>query len=296
MATYSNPKYSADNYQANRPRYKESLVNTILAYHQRDNPAAGAELAVDVATGTGIFAQQLPPHFAKVIGTDISATMLESARKAERQSIEYVKAPSENLEFLADHSVDVMTVATGAHWFDIEKFVSEAQRVLKPSGTLAIFGYTGFAHFVDYPQCDKIIKEYGLGDDRLGRFWDRGREVLVEGYRNYHAAFARNAWPGIERHIYPNTIEGEPSAELPPILDSEPNIMDFQVTWRVLRAFLLTWSTLTLYHKQYPERENAAEAVIREMMAAAGSTDMDEKLNMQWEEILLLCHPPQPHA
>ncbi|KAJ2287062.1 hypothetical protein IWW55_006818, partial [Coemansia sp. RSA 2706] len=68
------------------------------------------------------------------------------------------------------------------------------------------------------------------------------------------------------------------------------------VTWRVLRAFLLTWSTLTLYHKQYPERENAAEAVIREMMAAAGSTDMDEKLNMQWEEILLLCHPPQLHA
>ncbi|KAJ2821859.1 trans-aconitate methyltransferase 1 [Coemansia erecta] len=293
MATYSNPKYSAANYQTNRPRYNESLADTILAYHKRDNPAAETDVAVDVATGTGIFARQLPPHFKKVIGTDISGTMLESARAAtEGQAVEYVQSPSEDMPFLEDASVDVITVATGAHWFNPERFVKEARRVLKPNGTLAIFGYTGFGHFVDYPACDKIIKDYGLGDDRLGPYWDQGREILVNGYRSYHELFIQDSWTDIQRNIYPNTIEGEQSAGLPAIVAKKPIIMDFKVTWRILQDFLLTWSTLTLYHKQYPERENAAKAVLREMMAAAGSTDMDEQLNLQWEEILLLCRRP----
>ncbi|KAJ2795892.1 trans-aconitate methyltransferase 1 [Coemansia guatemalensis] len=297
MATYSKPEYSADGYQASRPRYKASLVDTILTYHKKNDPTAGTDFAVDVATGTGIFARQLPPHFKRVVGTDISAMMLQSARDASTDnSIEYIEAASEDMPFLEPGSVDVITVATGAHWFDIEKFVKEARRVLKPNGTLAIFGYPGFAHFVDYPQCDKILKDYGLGDDKLGRFWDKGREVLVNGYRNYHKVLARDSWTDIQRYIYPDTIEGEPSTEVPPVLASRPVIMDFDVTWKTLQDFLLTWSTVTLYHKKYPGRENAAKSVVREMMAAAGSTDMDEQLNIQWEEILLMCHPPQAAA
>ncbi|KAJ2077107.1 trans-aconitate methyltransferase 1 [Coemansia sp. RSA 988] len=297
MATYSKPEYSANGYQTSRPRYKASLVDTILAYHNKNDPTAGTDLVVDVATGTGIFARQLPPYFKRVIGTDISAMMLQSARDASTDnSIDYAEAASEDMSFLKPGSVDVMTVATGAHWFDVEKFVKEAKRVLKPNGTLAIFGYPGFAHFVDYPQCDKILKDYGLGDDNLGRFWDKGREVLVNGYRSYHKAFVKDSWSDIQRYIYPNTIEGEPSAEVPPILATKPVIMDFEVSWNKLQDLLLTWSALTRYHKQYPERENAAKSVVQEMMVAAGSTDMDEQLNLQWEEILLMCHPPQAAA
>ncbi|KAJ1738195.1 trans-aconitate methyltransferase 1 [Coemansia sp. RSA 1821] len=293
MASSTPPVYEADRYQADRPRYKSSLVETILAFHKRDNPDAATDLVVDVATGTGIFARQLVPHFKTVIATDISEAMLGSARKADpNQTIEYVQAPSEDLAFLKDHSVDVITAATGAHWFDVGKFVAEAKRVLKPSGTLAIFGYPGFAHFVDYPECDRLLKNCGLGESRLGPFWARGREVLVNGYRDYHKQLACTGWTGIQRNIYPETIEGEPSAELVPILATEPNIMDFEVTWRILQNFLLTWSPLALYQKQYPGRENAAEEVVREMMAAAGSTNMNEKLRLQWEEILLMCHPP----
>ncbi|KAI8326477.1 S-adenosyl-L-methionine-dependent methyltransferase, partial [Martensiomyces pterosporus] len=186
MATYSQTTFDSSNYNTNRPRYKDSLVDTIVSFHQR-TPDAATDLAVDVATGTGIFARQLQRSFSKVIGTDISATMLQSARaaNADASPIEFVQTPAEDLSFLATNSVDVITVATGAHWFDIDKFVSEAQRVLKKTGTLVIFGYTGFAHFVDYPQCDAILKDFGLGDEGLGPFWDKGREVLVEGYRKY---------------------------------------------------------------------------------------------------------------
>ncbi|KAJ1736315.1 trans-aconitate methyltransferase 1 [Coemansia biformis] len=294
MATYSEQTYDAGSYQASRPRYKDSLVDTVLDYHRKDNPAAGTDLAVDVATGTGIFARQLPSHFARVVATDLSATMLDSARKAPgNASIEYVEAPAEDLSFLGAGSVDVMTVACAAHWFDVERFVAEAGRVLKPSGTLAIFGYTGFGHFVDYPQCDRMLKDFGLSDDKLGAYWDKGRELLVNGYRAYHEVLVRKSWMGIQRHINADVIEKEPSSECPATVVPGSAILHFEVTWRTLRDFLLTWSCVHKFHSAHAEQENAAKVVIREMMAAAGATDVDEPLSIHWEEVMLVCHPPQ---
>ncbi|KAJ2218956.1 trans-aconitate methyltransferase 1 [Coemansia sp. RSA 485] len=218
--------------------------------------------------------------------------MLESARKADASSsIEYVQCPAERLTFLKDHSVDVITVATGAHWIKVDEFVAEAKRVLKPSGSLVIFGYPGFAHFVDYPQCDRMLKDYGMSDDKLGPYWDAGRELLVNGYCKYHQAFIGDSWTGIARRIFPDTFE-EPSKELPVDVGKEPVVMDFKVTWRSFLAFLKTWSMLAIYHKKHPERENAAEALVREMMASAGVANMDEPLNLEWEEVLLMAHPP----
>ncbi|KAJ2741434.1 trans-aconitate methyltransferase 1 [Coemansia sp. BCRC 34301] len=293
MATYSNQIYDSFNYQTNRPQYKDALVDTILEYHLK-NPKATTDLAVDVATGTGIFARQLQRAFQRVVGVDISEVMLQSARKVATQSfLEFVQSPAESLSFLDSGSVDVITVATGAHWFNIDRFVAEAKRVLKPTGTLVIFGYTGFASFVDYPQCDAMLKEFGLGNNKLSLFWDQGRNVLVEGYRDYHRALANGMWGDIIRRIYPDTIQGEPSAELPPVVGTAPAVMDYAVSWRILKNYLSTWSALATFHHKYPDCEAADQVLIREMMAAAGSTDMDEQLNLQWEEIVILGHPPQ---
>ncbi|KAJ2584334.1 trans-aconitate methyltransferase 1 [Coemansia sp. RSA 1836] len=293
MATYSNPVYDSSNYQSNRPQYKDALVDAILEYHLR-NPEAVTDLAVDVATGTGIFARQLQRGFKRVIGVDISEVMLQSARKVATQTpLEFIQSPAESLSFLESSSVDVITVATGAHWFNIDGFVTEAKRVLKPSGTLAIFGYTGFASFFDYPQCDVMLREFGLSESKLGSFWDQGRDVLVEGYRDYHRALVNGSWSDIYRRIYPDTIQGEPSVEFPPVVGKAPVVMDYAVSWRTLKNYLSTWSTLATYHRKYPDREAADQVLIREMMAAADSLDMDEPLNLEWEEALVLGHPPQ---
>ncbi|KAJ2454847.1 hypothetical protein EV183_001267 [Coemansia sp. RSA 2336] len=123
------PQYKASDYQLNRPRYKDSLVDFIMNYHKA-NPLADTKLCVDVGTGTGIFARRLTSHFDKVIGTDISESMLETARQSTTgDQIEFVNVPSEDLSFLKDHSVDMLTAATGAHYFDSAKFVAEAQRI-----------------------------------------------------------------------------------------------------------------------------------------------------------------------
>ncbi|KAJ2809439.1 trans-aconitate methyltransferase 1 [Coemansia guatemalensis] len=290
----AHPNYNASDYQENRPRYNPSLIDTVLALHRKNNPDADTDLAVDIATGTGIFARQLSSHFKRVVGTDISAEMLQSARDSTTDSsIEYIATPSEDLSVLETGSVDVMTVATAAHWFDIEAFIKEAKRVLKPSGTLAIFGYNGIINLVDYPHSSKILKEYYLNGDRYGYNWGAGYFIVANGYRIYHQALEKDGWSDIERRIFPDTIEGEPSAEYPPIVETEPIVVDFKVTWQTLQNYLLTSSAVTQFVKQHPERENPAKAVTRKMMSAAGTTDMDEKLNTQWEQVLLTCHLPR---
>ncbi|KAJ1668434.1 trans-aconitate methyltransferase 1 [Coemansia sp. RSA 1813] len=293
MASKGTPIYDPENYQDNRPTYKPSLVSAIVAFHKKSNPNAQTDLAVDVATGTGIFARELPRYFTKVVGTDISADMLSKARAKSKSSIKYVQSSAEMLRFLGDKTVDLITVATGAHWFDIPRFVAEAKRVLKPTGTLAIFGYTGMARFIKYPQCDMILRDYATGKDMLGPYWEAGRDVLVEGYVDYHKELAKNGWSSIQRSSYPCVLESAPSQFYPVHVPLEPNVVDFKVNWRKLRHFLSTWSPLEDYDRDHPEVGNLCDTTIDDMMLAAGVENPDEDLKVDWEQTLLMCHPPK---
>ncbi|KAJ2554567.1 hypothetical protein EV175_002541 [Coemansia sp. RSA 1933] len=294
MASRSRPIYEPGNYQENRPTYKPTLAGNIVAFHKESNPNAQTELAVDVATGTGIFARELPSYFTKVMGTDISASMLDQAREKEGQigGIQYVQSPAETLAFLEDKTVDLITVATGAHWFDIPAFLAEANRVLKPTGTLAIFGYTGMARFGEYPQCDEILRDYATGESKLGPYWEAGRDVLVEGYVDYHKEMEKNGWTGIKRSSFPWVLDPAPSQLYPVQVPPETNVVDFKVNWHKLRHFLSTWSPLKDYDKDHPEVGGLCKATIDKMMMAAGATNMDDDLKINWEQTLLLCHPP----
>ena len=72
----------------------------------------------------------------RIVGADISAAMLAQAGRDER--IDYLRCPSEALS-LADHSVDLLTVSSGLHWFERNAFLAEARRVLRPRGWLVIY-------------------------------------------------------------------------------------------------------------------------------------------------------------
>lgn len=51
------------------------------------------------------------------------------------------QGPAEELPFGAAE-VDLVTAMTAAHWFERQKFLAEADRVLKPGGCLALLSYS----------------------------------------------------------------------------------------------------------------------------------------------------------
>jgi len=99
---------------------------------------AGHELAWDCATGNGQAARSLAPHFSRIIATDASAEQVASASPHDK--IDFRVAPAESSGLDAE-SVNLVTVAQALHWFDIDRFFSEAMRVLKPGGVLAVWCY-----------------------------------------------------------------------------------------------------------------------------------------------------------
>ncbi|HEY1456363.1 MAG TPA: methyltransferase domain-containing protein [Candidatus Dormibacteraeota bacterium] len=100
------------------------------------------DLALDVATGTGNTAFALAPHVRRVVGLDVTREMLDQARRiAGERNLEntgWVIGDAGSLPF-ADATFDLYTVRAAPHHFpDVDLFMSEALRVIKP-GSRAVF-------------------------------------------------------------------------------------------------------------------------------------------------------------
>ena len=99
-------------------------------------------LILDIATGGGHTARTFAPHVRHVIASDISTDMLAAAQanieKLGITNIEFKEADSENLPF-EDNTCDLVTCRIAPHHFpNIQAFINEAARVLKPGGTFLV--------------------------------------------------------------------------------------------------------------------------------------------------------------
>src|SRR5207237_5896628 len=94
------------------------------------------DLVLDVATGTGNTAFALAPHVRRVIGLDLTREMLTEAGRiaAEKKivNVDWVIGDAEHLPF-QDDTFDIYTVRAAPHHFaNVDAFIAEAFRVLKP--------------------------------------------------------------------------------------------------------------------------------------------------------------------
>jgi SAM-dependent methyltransferase len=132
------------------------------------------ELAWDCGTGNGQAALGLAPHFRQVVATDLSEDQLRHA--APLAGIHYRVAPAERSGLEAG-SVDLVTAASAAHWFDLHAFGAEVVRVCRPGSVLAVWTY--HPGRVEPPFHDVFRRAW----DRM-RPWFRGGNHLVDnGYR-----------------------------------------------------------------------------------------------------------------
>lgn len=99
--------------------------------------ASSGEL-LDLATGGGHVANALAPYFQKVTALDITENMLDEAERFitsnAHENVVFILGDAENTPF-PDESFEVVTCRIAAHHFpDVDRFVSEVNRVLKPGG------------------------------------------------------------------------------------------------------------------------------------------------------------------
>jgi ubiquinone/menaquinone biosynthesis C-methylase UbiE len=200
----------ANRYKAYRPTYPDALFGYLASL------APARDLAWDCATGNGQAARGLTPHFRSIVALDASPRQLALA--ARHESICYVLALADRTP-LPDHSVDLAIVATAFHWLDLPRFYAEVQRVAKPAGILAGWGYKRPSVSTGV---DAVLQRFDT--EVLREFWLPETRLAVEGYRTMPFPFDE--------------------------IDTPPFRMSREWDLEHLMGFLGTWSASLRYRTQ----------------------------------------------
>lgn len=124
-----------DNYLRYRPGYPTEVINLL----HNECGLTGDSRVADIAYGTGIFTRLLLESGSRVFGVEPNAEM---RRAGEEFLADYPRftslAGSAEATTLPEQSVDIVTAAQAAHWFDREKARREFQRILEPGGWMVL--------------------------------------------------------------------------------------------------------------------------------------------------------------
>jgi SAM-dependent methyltransferase len=159
----------ANIYARHRPHYPVELYAWLATL----TPAH--DLAWDCGTGNGQAAIALAEQYDKVVATDASADQISHAFQHPR--VIYRVALSEE-SGLDDHSVDLITVATAVHWFNLDPFFDEVRRVAKPDCIIAV--WTLYLCRIS-DSVDPILTRFN--DDILGDYWSEKIQLPRNHYR-----------------------------------------------------------------------------------------------------------------
>lgn len=136
----------AELYAKHRPEYQKHVIPWLLDFYKQKHPrSAGSKipLAIDVACGSGQLTGELARACQRVIGIDISAQQLTTARKYNgHPNIEYKKGSALHLSRACPKKkADIIVVGLALQFFPNEAFLAEVKKCLKPGGVFAAFGY-----------------------------------------------------------------------------------------------------------------------------------------------------------
>jgi SAM-dependent methyltransferase len=123
----------------NYVRYRPGYPPEVLELLKNECGLTPDSVIADIASGTGIFTRMLAENGNRVFGVEPNDEMRRAGeRLLESYSGFKSIAGTAEATSLPDHSVDIVTAAQAAHWFDREKARREFVRILKPSGWLVL--------------------------------------------------------------------------------------------------------------------------------------------------------------
>ena len=124
-----------ENYVRYRPAYPAAVLDLLKS----DCGLSPASVIADIAFGTGIFTRMLLENGNRVFGVEPNADMRKAGEEFLRSYSQFTSvAGTAEATTLADHSIDLITAAQAAHWFDREKAREEFIRICRPGGWTAL--------------------------------------------------------------------------------------------------------------------------------------------------------------
>ena len=178
----------ANRYADFRPHYPAALFDYLATLVPR------SATVWDCAAGNGQATHDLAARFAKVIATDASKEQIASA--TPNHKVEFRVALAEQ-SGLADSSVELITIAQALHWFDFEKFYTEARRVLKPNGVLTAWAYG--INDVEGDAVNQLVQDFYA--NVVGPYWPPSRKLIEEGYRTIPFPFTEITPPEFQMEV-----------------------------------------------------------------------------------------------
>jgi hypothetical protein len=178
---------TATRYASSRPTYPVALFECLAGL------APGRHCAWDCGTGNGHAAIGLAEFFESVEATDASSDQIGHTFPHAR--VRYRVAPAE-ASGLSERSVDLISVAQALHWFSLEKFYAEVQRVARPRALLAVYGY---GWFYLTPQLDALVDRWLLRP--IEPCWLPNVRLLWHHYRTIDFPFAEVTAPHLAAYV-----------------------------------------------------------------------------------------------
>jgi ubiquinone/menaquinone biosynthesis C-methylase UbiE len=155
MSKASTTRFSdrVENYVRYRPGYPPEVIELL----RKGCGLTPDHVVADIASGTGIFSHLLLENGNRVFAVEPNAEMREAGNRLLQsyRNLTSVDGTAEETS-LPSASVDFVTAAQAAHWFDRDRAREEFARILKPKGWCALIwnerrtGNTAFAR--DYEQ------------------------------------------------------------------------------------------------------------------------------------------------
>ena len=144
-------------------RYRPGYPPEVIALLQSECDLTSASVVADIASGTGILTRMLLENGNRVFGVEPNAEMRAAGEQFLSAYPNFVSmAGTAESTGLPAHSIDIVTAAQAAHWFDREKARREFVRILKPGGwTVLIWNERkteATAFLRDY---EKLLLTYG---------------------------------------------------------------------------------------------------------------------------------------
>jgi SAM-dependent methyltransferase len=166
-----------DNYVRFRPGYPHEVVELL----KNECGLTPESVIADIAFGTGIFTRMLLEIGNHVLGVEPNADMRQAGEQFLASYPRFTSvAGTAEATTLPEHSVDIITAAQAAHWFDREKARREFVRILKPDGWLVLLWNDRRLDSTEFlRQYEQLLRTYGTDYEDVRQ---QGMALAIDGF------------------------------------------------------------------------------------------------------------------